>query len=242
VAPVIIGRQGWRKSTFCRLLLPPELAFGFTDQLDFGNRRDIDLTISHYLLVNIDEFDQLTKHSQNGYLKNLLQRTDSKQRKLFTDSVNEKRRYASFIGTSNVSDLLTDPTGSRRFLCVELTAPIDTVTPIDYTQLYAQAVAELNQKLPYWFTEEEVKEIMASNRNFMQMDEQEVLFNEYFRAPMDDSEGVWLSPTEILAHLNKKYKGQLKMSLRQMGIYLRNTPNIPFRKLHSSNEYKVVLT
>ena len=242
VAPVIIGRQGWRKSTFCRLLLPPELAFGFTDQLDFGNRRDIDLTISHYLLVNIDEFDQLTKHSQNGYLKNLLQRTDSKQRKLFTDSVNEKRRYASFIGTSNVSDLLTDPTGSRRFLCVELTAPIDTVTPIDYTQLYAQAVAELNQKMPYWFTEEEVKEIMASNRNFMQMDEQEVLFNEYFRAPMDDSEGVWLSPTEILAHLNKKYKGQLKMSLRQMGIYLRNTPNIPFRKLHSSNEYKVVLT
>ncbi|MCR5573845.1 MAG: DUF3874 domain-containing protein, partial [Bacteroidaceae bacterium] len=157
-------------------------------------------------------------------------------------SVNEKRRYASFIGTSNVSDLLTDPTGSRRFLCVELTAPIDTVTPIDYTQLYAQAVAELNQKMPYWFTEEEVREIMASNRNFMQMDEQEVLFNEYFRAPMDDSEGVWLSPTEILAHLNKKYKGQLKMSLRQMGIYLRNTPNILFRKLHSSNEYKVVLT
>ena len=241
VAPVIIGRQGWRKSTFCRLLLPPELAFGFTDQLDFGNRRDIDLTISHYLLVNIDEFDQLTKHSQNGYLKNLLQRTDSKQRKLFTDSVNEKRRYASFIGTSNVNDLLTDPTGSRRFLCVELTAPIDTITPIDYTQLYAQAVAELDQKLPYWFTEEEVKEIMESNRAFMQMDEQEQLFNEYFRAANYGNEGKWMSPTDILKHIRNVHDKNFNMSLTAFGRFLKNIPDLPFRRGKNTSEYKVVL-
>ena len=138
VAPIIIGRQGWHKSTFCRQLLPPELSFGYTDQLNFGSKHDIDLTIKHYLLVNVDEFDQLTKRVQNGYLKNLLQRTDSKTRKLFTDDVDEARRYASFMGTSNVNDLLTDPTGSRRFLCVELTGPIDTHTPIEYDQLYAQ--------------------------------------------------------------------------------------------------------
>ena len=239
VAPIIIGPQGWRKSTFCRQLLPPELAFGFTDQLDFGNRRDIDLTISHYLLVNIDEFDQLTKHAQNGYLKNLLQRTDSKQRKLFTDSVNEKRRYASFIGTSNISDLLTDATGGRRFLCVEITAPIDTKTPINYRQLYAQAVAELDAKLPYWFTEEEVKVIMDYNRNFMELQEQEVLFNEYFRAPEHEDEGEWLSPTEILTKIKKTHKN-LKISLRDMGRYLRNMPDLPFRKSHSNNQYKVV--
>lgn len=241
VAPVIIGRQGWRKSTFCRLLLPPELSFGFTDQLDFGNRRDIDLTISHYLLVNIDEFDQLTKHSQNGYLKNLLQRTDSKQRKLFTDSVNEKRRYASFIGTSNVSDLLTDPTGSRRFLCVELTAPIDTVTPIDYTQLYAQAVAELDQKLPYWFTEEEVKEIMESNRAFMQMEEQEQLFSEYFRAANYGDEGKWMSPTDILKHIRNVHDKNFNMSLTAFGRFLKNMPELPFRRGKNTSEYKVVL-
>ena len=241
VAPVIIGRQGWRKSTFCRQLLPPELAFGFTDQLDFGNRRDIDLTISHYLLVNIDEFDQLTRHAQNGYLKNLLQRTDSKQRKLFTDSVSEKRRYASFIGTSNVSDLLTDPTGSRRFLCVELTAPINTQKPINYTQLYAQAVAELNKKLPYWFTDGEVKEIMESNREFMQDDGQEEQFSEYFRAPENDDEGEWLSPTEILDRIKKSHgKNAIDLNPRQFGRFLKNTPEIPFRKMHASNEYRVV--
>ena len=241
VAPVIIGRQGWRKSTFCRLLLPPELSFGFTDQLDFGNRREIDLTISHYLLVNIDEFDQLTKHAQNGYLKNLLQRTDSKQRKLFTDSVNEKRRYASFIGTSNVSDLLTDPTGSRRFLCVELSAPIDTVTPIDYIQLYAQAVAELDKKLPYWFTDEEVKEIMVSNRVFLQTNEQEDVLSKYFRTPVHSKEGIWMSPTDILNHIHEVHDKNFSMTTNGLGRYLKNMPDLPFRRGKNTSEYRVVL-
>ena len=36
-------------------------------------------------------------------------------------------------------DLLTDPTGSRRFICIEVTGTIDTNKAIDYEQLYAQA-------------------------------------------------------------------------------------------------------
>ena len=35
---------------------------------------------------------------------------------------------------------LTDPTGSRRYLCVEVTGIIDTESPVNYQQLYAQAV------------------------------------------------------------------------------------------------------
>ena len=34
-------------------------------------------------------------------------------------------RVASFIATSNQKELLTDPTGSRRFLCVEIENKID---------------------------------------------------------------------------------------------------------------------
>jgi predicted P-loop ATPase len=36
------------------------------------------------------------------------------------NAVLEMRRYASFIATSNQKDLLTDPTGSRRFICIEV--------------------------------------------------------------------------------------------------------------------------
>ena len=58
-------------------------------------------------------------------------------------SVLELQRYASFIGTSNQKDLLTDPSGSRRFICIEVTGKIDTKRPIDYEQLYAQAIHEI---------------------------------------------------------------------------------------------------
>ena len=58
-------------------------------------------------------------------------------------AVSELKRYASFIATSNQKDLLTDPSGSRRFMCVEVTGTIDTARPIDYEQLYAQAMYEI---------------------------------------------------------------------------------------------------
>ena len=58
-------------------------------------------------------------------------------------AVESLRRYASFIGTSNHKDLLTDTSGSRRFIGVEVTGVIDVVRPIDYEQLYAQAMTAL---------------------------------------------------------------------------------------------------
>jgi predicted P-loop ATPase len=65
------------------------------------------------------------------------------------------QRYASFIGTSNQKDLLTDPSGSRRFICIEVTGNIDTTQPIDYEQLYAQAIHEIYHGERYWFDSED---------------------------------------------------------------------------------------
>ena len=52
---------------------------------------------------------------------------------------------ASFIATTNDRQPLTDPTGSRRYICCDIDGIIDTDTPIDHRQLYAQAVAELQR-------------------------------------------------------------------------------------------------
>lgn len=154
--------------------------------------------------------------------------------------MDEARRYASFIGTSNVTDLLTDPTGSRRFLCVELKAPIDTETPIEYDQLYAQILQELEEGKPYWFTEEEVEQIMESNQQFMHVELTEQLFKEYFRKPMEDQEGEWMSPTEILRRV-KLQRGDLDMSVERFGRYLKNMTSLPCRRGKRSMQYKVVL-
>ena len=151
---LLVGSQGFRKSTYCRILLPPELRFGYADSLDFSSKQEAERALGRFFLINLDEFDQITVNQQ-GFLKHLLQKPTANLRKPYGTSVRELRRYASFIGTSNQKDLLTDPTGSRRFICIEVTDPIDTNVTIDYRQLYAQAMHLLYKNERYWLNDED---------------------------------------------------------------------------------------
>ena len=69
-------------------------------------------SIGRFFLINIDEFDQISVNQQ-GFLKHLLQKPVANLRKPYGTAIQEIRRYASFIATSNQKDLLTDPSGSR---------------------------------------------------------------------------------------------------------------------------------
>ena len=132
-SPLLVGAQGYRKSTFCRILLPPELRFGYTDSIDFKSKQDAERSLGRFFLINIDEFDQISVNQQ-GFLKHLLQKPVANLRKPYGTAIQEIRRYASFIATSNQKDLLTDPSGSRRFICIEVTGPIHTNVTINYRE------------------------------------------------------------------------------------------------------------
>lgn len=161
-SPLLVGAQGYRKSTFCRLLLPPELRFGYTDSLNFQSRQEAERYLGRFLLINIDEFDQISVNQQ-AFLKHLLQKPAANLRKPYGNAIREVRRYASFIGTSNRKDLLTDPTGSRRFICIEVTAPIRTNLSVNYKQLYAQAMDALRRGERYWLNDEDEAVLKQSN-------------------------------------------------------------------------------
>ena len=71
-SPLLVGSQGFRKSTYCRILLPPELRFGYADSLDFSSKQEAERALGRFFLINLDEFDQITVNQQ-GFLKHLLQ-------------------------------------------------------------------------------------------------------------------------------------------------------------------------
>ena len=238
VAPLLIGRQGWRKSTFCRQLLPDELQFGYTDQLDFSSRKEVDRTICQYLLVNLDEFDQLSRRSQDGYLKNLLQRADIRTRKPYKAQVSTMRRYASFIGTSNQSDLLTDPSGSRRYLCVELSGPIDVTSRPNYQQLYAQAVQLVEQGERYWFDDNDVEEIMENNRRHINIGIAEQTFHDLFRTAQPGEEGcLWINATALLEEIRKHTGSRATFSAITFGRYLNGLPGMHTKRTSHGNKF-----
>lgn len=211
VAPILISTaQGLGKSTFCRSLLPEELRPYFTESFDLTNASAAENKLASYGLINLDEFDRLPA-SRMPQLKNLMQMEDLRVRRAYRRSAEALPRIASFIGTSNRRDLLTDLSGSRRFICVEVSAPIDCVTPLDHAQLYAQLVYELRQGERCWFSKEEEAEIQEANRPFYRVTPAEELVNACFRFAEPGEQGACLrSAAEMYAVLKKENPAALR--------------------------------
>ena len=210
-SPLLVGPQGYRKSTFCRILLPPELRFGYTDSIDFKSKQEAERSLGRFFLINIDEFDQINANQQ-GFLKHLLQKPVANLRKPYGSTIQEMRRYASFIGTSNLKDLLTDPSGSRRFICIEVTGPIQTNVTINYRQLYAQAMHDIMKGERYWLDDTDEAIVKEYNREFERADPLEELFLCHFRGAEESEEGEWLTAMQILNDLQQKTRDKLAIN------------------------------
>ena len=235
-SPLLVGAQGFRKSTYCRIILPPELRFGYTDSLDFKSKQDAERYLGRFMLVNLDEFDQINLNQQ-GFLKHLLQKPVANLRKPYASSIQEVRRYASFIGTSNQMDLLTDPSGSRRFICIEVTAPIDTNVAINYRQLYAQAMHNIYKGERYWLDDKDEAILKQTNRDFEQVTPLEQLFSSYFQPAESEEAGEWLTAMEIFNYLQTKTRDRLSISkIACFGRSLRKL-DIPCKKSNRGTVY-----
>lgn len=203
VAPVLVSRkQGLHKSTFCKMLLPKALQNYYTDSFDLASESVASRKLSEYGLINMDEFDKCAPRKM-ALLKNLMQMAQLNIRRAYKKTNSALPRMASFIATSNRFDLLSDPTGSRRFLCVEVTQKID-VSSINHTQIYAQLKAELEQGMPHWFDTLEEKALIQNNKRFQRTSPEEEVFHSCFRVATADEPGVMrLSLSEIFRHLKK---------------------------------------
>ena len=239
VAPLLVSEeQGWLKSTFCKSLMPEPLQAYYTDQIDLSANGRLEGKLAVMGLINLDEFDRLSSRAM-AKLKNLMQLSSLNIRKSYQKNYSQLPRIASFIGTSNRKDLLDDPTGSRRFLCVEVEHRIDC-TDIDLSQIYAQLKAELEAGERYWFTSEEEQEIQFHNEAFYQVHPEEELFRNHFRVPSEGEMCQMLSLSEILEALKEKH-----------GSLLRNVSMVKFgnalvasgvERVHTKfgNRYKLV--
>ncbi len=238
VSPLLVGAQGSRKSTFCRSIIPPAIRAYYTDSIDFSQKKEAELYLNRFALINIDEFDQISA-TQQGFLKHILQKPIVNIRKPHGKAVLEMRRYASFIATSNQKDLLTDPTGSRRFICIEVQGTIDTNRAIDYEQLYAQAMYELDHGERYWFDRKEEQLMTESNREFEQVSLEEQLFYRYFRPAKEKEDGAWLSPAEILDEIGRK--SAISLSNKRVSVFGRvlRKHEIPSKRVRSGTVYHV---
>ena len=242
LVPLLISAQGQHKSAFCRQLLPPQLrSWGYTDHLSLGEERSVHLAMGQLLLINLDEFNRISPERQQGFLKNIIQLPTVKAKRPYGRRTEEIPRLASFIATSNMSDVLTDPSGSRRFIGVQVTGNIDVSQVPNYDQLYAQAMDELDARRPYWLDDAETAEVMEHNRRFQLQMPAEAFFYEYFQpAEADDPQGEWLSAAAIITYIKEHARSSFRVpTTNLMGRILRNIPGLT-HKITKNNTFYFV--
>ena len=224
LTPLLIGRQGCGKTRFCKILLPPELRDYYNDKLNFRNEFDLNIALTSFALINIDEFDKTT-NSQQIVLKYLLSSSDVKFRPPYGKTIKQYRRYTSFIGTTNQLQPLVDPTGSRRFVCVGIPKGkgIDYTDNLNHRQLFAQALYLFNKGERFWLDDAEIQELIAENEPFQRTVDLVEMIGETFRIPKG-GEGRWWGTNEILSLLAERfdYFDSKKTTTNALGIAMSN--------------------
>ena len=243
LVPLLIGRQGCGKSSFCRILLPRDLLDYYNDRINFKNEQDLNLGLTSFGLINLDEFDKITSRQQI-VLKYLVSTADLKYRPPYGKAYTVNRRYASFIGTTNEQTPLTDPSGSRRFVCCLVDGDIDFETPVQHDQLYAQLLSEIRHGERYWLTKDEERRLMEHNLQYQQLNGLGEMLMAVVQKPKtvsatafkDNEDGEWMSLKDLSALLKQHFKGykEDEGTFRKIGNYL-NRPEYKFESKHTNS-------
>ncbi|MBO6126330.1 MAG: DUF3874 domain-containing protein [Bacteroidaceae bacterium] len=240
--PTLIGSQGCGKTTFLRRLLPHHLRQYYLDHLNLSNKFDKEMALTNNLLVNLDELDAI-RPSQHAALKQTLSKSKVNGRPIFGCAQEDRPRFASFVATTNNPHPLTDATGSRRYICIQIPQGqyIDNVGDINYEQLYAQVLYELReQKAPYWFNNEEVARIQEMNIEFAEKKDLAEIVVACFHKPKENEASKTMNCNQLLQIIQTEYpslpmnrstKIHLGRALKELGYEQIHRGNIPFYKI-----------
>ena len=200
------------------------------------------MALTNNLLVNLDELDAI-RPSQHAALKQTLSKSKVNGRPIFGCAQEDRPRFASFVATTNNPHPLTDATGSRRYICIQIPQGqyIDNVGDINYEQLYAQVLYELReQKAPYWFNNEEVARIQEMNIEFAEKKDLAEIVVTCFRKPKENEASKTMNCNQLLQIIQTEYpslpmnrstKIHLGRALKELGYEQIHRGNIPFYKI-----------
>lgn len=196
---VLIGEQGAYKTTWFNYLLPPPLKLYFYTKTN-ANRMSKDdiLTLAQYALVCCEELDTM-RPAELNQLKAAVTMPSIDERAAYAHYHEHRKHLASFCGTGNNTQFLSDPTGNRRWLPFEVDSILSPREhPFHYEGIYAQALSLYTSGFQYWFTKEEIQELNRHNKQFETPHLEHELVDLYFRRPIDSELGEFISVARAL--------------------------------------------
>ena len=194
---IFIGEQGIYKTTWFNFLLPQELRSYFYTKTNASRMSKDDLlALSQYGLVCYEELDTMSPRELNQ-LKSAVTMPSVDERAAYAHFVEHRKHIASFCGTGNNVQFLSDSTGTRRWLPFEverIISPRDNT--FNYKGIYSQAYALYQQGFAYWFSQEEIRRLTQHNKQFETPKDEQELVDYYFSKPSGADAGEFM-PTAI---------------------------------------------
>jgi putative DNA primase/helicase len=145
---VLVGPQGARKSTACRVLALDDGWYSDTP-LDMQHTKDLYESLHGVWLYEIAEVDSFRRAEWPKVKATISSQTD-RYRRPYAAGAEPRARQVIFIGTTNEAQFLGDPTGSRRFWPIRVGRAAVRRLMDDREQLWAEAVALYDQGERWW--------------------------------------------------------------------------------------------
>ena len=221
---VLIGEQGAYKTTWFAHLLPPQLREYFYTKTNSGMvSKDDLLTLSQYGLMCWEELDSMQLKELNK-LKAAMTMPSINERAAYARHHENRPHLASFCGTGNNVQFLSDPTGTRRWLpfeVVSIDSPLSQ--PFNYEGIYSEAYALYRQGFRYWFDKNEILQLAQHNKQFETAQSANELIDEFFRKPVGIEGGDFLPASVILqliggANMKELSSTKVGRALTEMGF------------------------
>jgi len=210
---ILEGKQGIGKSKWISKLLPENLKTYIYSGTINPENKDTLIYLSECALINLDELESLNRNQQ-GSLKELITKDKIKLRRPYGYNAENLPRRASFVGSVNTNEFLTDTTGNRRFLCFEA-LEINYEHKVDMILVFAQALHLFKNGFQFWFDKNEIAEINKSNEKFRQVSIEEETLISLYEPSLIDQDAKFLTNTEILNNLSAHVKLAINQGARK---------------------------
>ena len=234
---VLIGRQGIYKTTWFHFLLPPELRNYYVAKNNSRRMsKDDRLLMAEAGLICLEEIVTMTDEEVDQ-IKAAVSLPQVVERAAYARNKEVRPHIASFCGTGNHLNFLTDITGNRRWLPFEVAnilSPYDH--PLDYTGLYSQVMYLWQSGFPYWFDQEEIRNLAKHVSRFEAPNLEEDQIRKHFRVPGPGEAYEVYSVADVLGVINLELKTQL--SATKVGM-LMNKMGFKRIRTNKSRGYKV---
>lgn len=218
---ILTGGQGLGKTTWLTNLIPKPLKTYIMTGVPNLSDKDSKVQMSECILMNLDELGVLNTTKLNQ-LKEMVTNGNIRLRKAYGYNIEYYVRRASFCGSANEKQFLTDTTGNRRFLAFDAKS-IDYQCDIDLNMVFAQAMYLFKNEFVYHFIKEDIDEINAHTENFRLMSiEEEALVAHFKPASSTDKDAVFMTATEITKFLSRHEKVPMgNSSIQRLGKALQ---------------------